>query len=40
LEKQNHPVFVLLLFFWHVVYAWDHALDLLYPHINKLVSTL
>jgi len=38
LEKQSHPVFVLLLFFWHLIYAWDQALDSLYPHINKLVS--
>jgi hypothetical protein len=37
LEKTDDPTFLLLIFIWHAMYAWDEALQHLYEHICVLV---
>ena len=37
LEKTDDPTFLLLIFVWHAMYAWDEALQHLYEHICVLV---
>lgn len=39
-RNNKDPAFVLLLFMWYVVYAWDEALERLYAYIDDLVSIL
>jgi len=34
------PTFLLLVFIWHAVYAWDEALQHLYDHILRLVRII
>ncbi len=34
---RNVPTFLLLIFVWHAMYAWDEALQHLYEHICVLV---
>jgi len=36
LEKTDDPTFLLLIFIWHAMYAWDEALQNLYEHICVL----
>jgi len=36
LEKTDDPTFLLLIFVWHAMYAWDEALQHLYEHICVL----
>ncbi|KAF8344921.1 hypothetical protein F5887DRAFT_1282922 [Amanita rubescens] len=36
LEKTDDPTFLLLIFIWHAMYAWDEALQHLYEHICVL----
>ncbi|KAK1231177.1 hypothetical protein PQX77_005703 [Marasmius sp. AFHP31] len=35
-QKSPDPTFILLLFIWHAMYAWDEALETLYRHIIDL----
>ncbi|THU97656.1 hypothetical protein K435DRAFT_662456 [Dendrothele bispora CBS 962.96] len=37
-QKYSDPTFVLLVFVWHALYAWDEALETLYKHICFLES--
>ena len=37
-KDSNDPTFLLVAIFWHVLYAWDEALETLYLHIYTLVS--
>ena len=37
-QKLPDPTFVLLIFVWYAMYAWDKALKDLYEHICSLVS--
>jgi hypothetical protein len=39
-KNNKDPSFVLLLFMWYVVYAWDEALERLYMNIDERVSVL
>ncbi|KAK2463952.1 hypothetical protein APHAL10511_004003 [Amanita phalloides] len=43
LEKTDDPTFLLLIFVWHAMYAWDEALQHLYEHIcvleTEVIST-
>ncbi|KAF9467131.1 hypothetical protein BDZ94DRAFT_1249633 [Collybia nuda] len=32
-QKSSDPTFVLVVFLWHAMYAWDEALESLYKHI-------
>ncbi|PFH53445.1 hypothetical protein AMATHDRAFT_137387 [Amanita thiersii Skay4041] len=36
LSKTNDPTFLLLIFIWHAMYAWDEAFQDLYEHICHL----
>ncbi|KIY69198.1 hypothetical protein CYLTODRAFT_420913 [Cylindrobasidium torrendii FP15055 ss-10] len=36
LQRCADPTFILLLFVWHTVYAWDESLEVLYKHICTL----
>lgn len=40
LEKSKDPTFLLLLYLWYALYAWDQALEELYTYITELVSFL
>lgn len=35
-QTSPDPTFVLLIFVWHAMYAWDEALEDLYAHIGQL----
>lgn len=37
-RKYEDPTFVLLVFIWHAIYAWDESLENLYSHICDLES--
>jgi hypothetical protein len=37
-KASNDPTLLLVALLWHVVYAWDQALETLYAHISFLVS--
>jgi len=39
-QVSPDPTFVLLVFIWHALYAWDEALQDLYTHICSLVCIL
>ena len=38
LEKTDDSTFLLLIFVWHAMYAWDEALKHLHEYICVLVS--
>jgi hypothetical protein len=37
LENTKDPTFVLLIYMWYAIYAWDQALEELYDYIGVLV---
>jgi len=37
-HKTNDPTFMLIILMWHVLYAWDEAIESLYSHICDLES--
>ena len=37
-QLSPDPTFLLLIFIWHAIYAWDEALENLYSHICFLVG--
>ena len=39
-QGSTDPTFVLLMYIWHAMYAWDQAMEHLYSHICFLVSLL
>ena len=39
-QVSPDPTFVLLIFIWHALYAWDEALQDLYTHICRVVCNL
>lgn len=39
-QRSTDPTFVLLMYIWHAMYAWDQAMEHLYSHICFLVSSL
>ena len=39
-QVSPDPTFILLVFIWHALYAWDEALQDLYAHICSLVCNL
>ncbi|KAF9048217.1 hypothetical protein BDZ89DRAFT_1057791, partial [Hymenopellis radicata] len=36
LQRSSDPTFLLLIFIWHAMYAWDEALETLYAYICSL----
>ncbi|KAH7101558.1 cora-like Mg2+ transporter protein-domain-containing protein [Auriculariales sp. MPI-PUGE-AT-0066] len=36
LKQSQDPTFMLLIFLWHALYAWDEAMEVLYEHILYL----
>lgn len=38
LEHTKDPTFLLLVYFWYALYAWDQALEDLYKYISELAS--
>lgn len=38
LQNTQDPTFILLIYMWYALYAWDEALEQLYVYINNLVS--
>ncbi|KAF9267493.1 hypothetical protein L218DRAFT_1061315 [Marasmius fiardii PR-910] len=39
-QKSPDPTFVVLLFLWHAMYAWDEALEILYRHVLHMEKTV
>ncbi|KIL65408.1 hypothetical protein M378DRAFT_10794 [Amanita muscaria Koide BX008] len=40
LKQTDDPTFLMLIFLWHVMYAWEEALHHLYEHIGVLEITV
>ncbi|KAH0826404.1 hypothetical protein J3R83DRAFT_5376 [Lanmaoa asiatica] len=38
-EKSKDPTCLFLCFLWYAMYEWDEVFEILYAHINQLVST-
>jgi hypothetical protein len=38
LEHTKDPTFILLIYLWYALYAWDQALEDLYKYISEMVS--
>lgn len=39
-QRSPDPTFLVLLFLWHAMYAWDEALEILYRHILDMEKTV
>jgi hypothetical protein len=39
-EKSKDPTCLFLCFLWYAMYAWDEVFEVLFAHINSLVSTV
>ncbi|KAG7088496.1 hypothetical protein E1B28_012484 [Marasmius oreades] len=39
-RNSPDPTFIVLLFLWHAMYAWDEALEVLYRHIIDMEKTV
>ncbi|KAE9410090.1 hypothetical protein BT96DRAFT_847881 [Gymnopus androsaceus JB14] len=39
-QKSSDPTFVLLVFVWHALYAWDEALEKLFSHVCWMESQI
>jgi len=39
-QKSSDPTFLLLIFIWHAMYAWDEAMEKFYSYICYLVNDI